>query len=273
MLTSFRALIARSFIKDLEVNNVSFKELYEKLYFHEIESREHLNGRLQTPLAIIMSIIAILAFMLQNLNKDIWSLGSLIFYVFFFGSVLSIGISIYFFVRSWYGNTYSFLPSAAETESYRKELINTYQSYPSGKSLAESYFDEYVLNCYISCSSINTACNDERSISLHKTNTFIIITGVTAFLAFLLFYSFGLDKANIEKVLSVKVVNEVKTNTFDIEKIKPVVNISIQVPNKYEISHANGEINEQSKTTAANSTATAINSTATATKPSDSKAD
>lgn len=251
------------------MNNVSFKELYEKLYFHEIESREHLNGRLQTPLAIIMSIIAILAFMLQNLNKDIWSLGSLMFYIFFFASVLSIGISIYYFVKSWYGNTYSFIPSAAETENYRKLLVDTYKSYPEGQKLSESYFEEYVLNCYVNCSSINTACNDQRSISLHKTNTYIIITGITAFLAFLMFYIFELDKANIDKVLSVKVVNEVNTNTFDIEKIKPV-NISIQSPDKYEITHSNGEVNEQSKTAAAQSTEN-ITPTA-ATEPTHSKA-
>lgn len=258
-------LLLSRFRKDSELNNVSFKELYEKLYFHEIESREHLNGRLQTPLGIIMSIIAILAFMLQNLNKDVWSLGSLIFYIFFFGSVLSIGISIYFFVRSWYGNTYSFIPSAGETEAYRKILIDTYKPYPDGKNIAESYFDEYVLNCYINCSSINTACNDERSINLHKTNTFIIVTGISAFFAFLMFYSFELDKSKVDKILSVKLVNHTKTDTNDIEKIKPVINISIQTPDKYQITHSNGEDNEQSKATAAQSTENESTSTSTST--------
>ena len=45
-------------------------DLYEKLYFHEIEVREKLGGRLQTPMAIIVSLIGVLAFLIQNFDKE-----------------------------------------------------------------------------------------------------------------------------------------------------------------------------------------------------------
>jgi hypothetical protein len=45
-------------------------DLYEKLYFHEIDVREKLSGRLQTPMAIIFSLVGVLAYLLQNFDKD-----------------------------------------------------------------------------------------------------------------------------------------------------------------------------------------------------------
>ena len=45
-------------------------DLYEKLYFHEIEVREALGGRLQTPMAIIVSLIGVVVYLLQNFDKE-----------------------------------------------------------------------------------------------------------------------------------------------------------------------------------------------------------
>ncbi|MFZ3037397.1 MAG: hypothetical protein WA112_09030 [Rugosibacter sp.] len=45
-------------------------DLYEKLYFHEIEVREKLGGRLQTPMAIIVSLIGVLTFLIQNFDNQ-----------------------------------------------------------------------------------------------------------------------------------------------------------------------------------------------------------
>jgi hypothetical protein len=57
-------------------------DLYEKLYFHEIEVREKLGGRLQTPMAIIVSLIGVLTYLLQNFDSGHSGTATAIFFSF-----------------------------------------------------------------------------------------------------------------------------------------------------------------------------------------------
>lgn len=186
--------------------------LYEKLYFHEIDSREKLNSRLQTPLTLIVSFVGVLAFMLQNYVHQGFSMYAIAFLLLIFLSATALVCAALHFVRSWYNNTYSFLPSAHETECYRQTLINFYEPYENGEQLASDYFSDYLMDYYVRYSSANTECNDRRSIYLHKTNGALIATALIAFLAFLVFYFGGLDKANITKATEVSIVTPVTLN-------------------------------------------------------------
>lgn len=109
-------------------------DLYEKLYFHEIEVREHLGSRLQTPMAIIVSIFAVLGFLIQGFDNQQATSAAILFVVLFVASAVSLIGAIYFFIRSWYGNTYAFLPSAEDTEKYRQVLDTTYKQYKEARS-------------------------------------------------------------------------------------------------------------------------------------------
>ena len=100
-------------------------DLYEKLYFHEIEVRERLGSRLQTPLAIIVSLIGVLAYLFQNFAQDHIALNVFMFLGLLGLSTVALLVAVYFFIRSWYGHTYAFLPSADATEQYRKLLQRT----------------------------------------------------------------------------------------------------------------------------------------------------
>lgn len=184
-------------------------QLYEKLYFHEIDTREKLNSRLQTPLTLIVSFVGVLAFLLQNYGHQGFSVAAILFSVLIVLSSVALAFAAVFFVKSWYNNTYSFLPSAQLTEDYRQSLIKLYEPYENGAQLASDYFSKYVMEYYIRYSSANTECNDRRSIYLHKTNSALIVTATIAFLAFLAFFFGGLDKANIKKPTEVSVVSPV----------------------------------------------------------------
>jgi hypothetical protein len=184
--------------------------LYEKLYFHEIDSREKLNSRLQMPLALIVSFIGALAFMLQNFECEKFSGLSIIFLILLAGSTLCLVRAIWFFIRSWYGNTYSFLPSAKDTEQYHSTLVEMYKQYARGDQLAKSHFEDYIRRYYIDCSSANTECNDRRSVYVHKTNSALIATAVVAFLAFFTFYLGNFDKSRVKKPTEVTIVTPVE---------------------------------------------------------------
>ncbi len=197
-------------------------ELYEKLYFHEIEAREHLSARVQVPLAITVSLIGVLAFMLMNFDQELCGLPAFIFLFFLVLSAAALIVAIFFLIKSWWNHEYSFLPSAAETEKYRQTLINTYTPYDNGNDLTEEYLNNYLCNYFIECSTINTHCNDKRSIYLHKANGALIITVLLAAVAFLFFYVGGLDKNQHSKPMEVSIVQpiEVKEASMPDDKKK-----------------------------------------------------
>lgn len=184
-------------------------DLYEKLYFHEIEVREKLGGRLQTPMAIIVSLIGVLTYLLQNFDKDHTGTATATFLFLFALSSATFVTAVYFFVRSWYGNTYAFLPSAEATEEYRQLLQKTYEQYKDGDSLAETYLNDYLCTKYIACATQNTQCNDLRSLNLHKTNGTLIVSTVLFAVTFLVFFMGDLDRIKTSKPTEVVIVKPV----------------------------------------------------------------
>ena len=184
-------------------------QLYEKLYFHEIDAREKLNSRLQTPLTLIVSLIGALAFLVQNYAHRPDSVWAVFFVCFAGGAAFALMMATYFFVKSWHGTSYFFLPSASETESYRKALVEHYAPYETDGELSSEAFSDYVMDYYVKYSSKNTDANDVRSIYIHKTNAAIIATAAAAFLAFLVFYFGNFDKAKIIKPTEISVVRPV----------------------------------------------------------------
>lgn len=185
-------------------------DLYEKLYFHEIEVRESLGGRLQTPMAIIVSLTGVLAYLLQNFDKDHGGKSTVMFLVLLVLSAITLIAAVYFFVRSWYGNTYAFLPSAESTEQYRQLLEKTYEQYKDGDTLSETYLNDYLCTKYIACATQNTQCNDQRSLNIHKTNGTLIIATILVAVAFLIFFLEDLDKTNASKPTEVVIVKPVE---------------------------------------------------------------
>lgn len=195
--------------------------LYEKLYFHEIEVREKLGGRLQTPMAIIVSLIGVLAYLLQNFDKDHAGAARSTFLFLFGLTTLTLVAAVYLFVRSWWGHAYAFLPSAGATEEYRLLLQRTYEQYKDGDSLAETYLNDYLCTKYIACATQNTKCNDLRSISLHKTNGILIISTVLVAVTFLVYFMGDLDKAKTGKPTEVVIVKPVDVNGAIMNDKKP----------------------------------------------------
>jgi hypothetical protein len=169
-------------------------QLYEKLYFHEIDAREKLNSRLQIPLTLIISFVGLLAFLLQNYKHHGFSAPMFFFFVLIVVSYVALALATFFFIKSWWNHTYSFLPSAQVTEDYRLALIEYYENHENNMQLVSEYFSDYLMTHYIRCSSANTARNDLRSVNLHKTNGTLIVTAIIAFVAFLFFFFGNLDK-------------------------------------------------------------------------------
>lgn len=207
-------------------------DLYEKLYFHEIEVREKLSGRLHTPMAIIVSLIGVITYLLQNFDKDHAATATVAFLLLTSLSSVTLITAIYFFVRSWYGNTYAFLPSAEATEEYWQLLQKTYEQYKDGNSLAETYLNDYLCTKYISCATQNTQCNDLRSLYLHKTNGSLIVATVLIAVTFVVFFIGDLDRTKARKPTEVVIVKpvDVKGVIMNDKKAEPPKEVNTPPP-------------------------------------------
>ncbi len=169
-------------------------ELYEKLYFHEVEVREKISSRLQIPLALLLSFTSVFAFLMKGIAFENNSLWNISFGIIFAISLIIFIVSVTYFVRAFYGHTYEFIPSALDTENYHDKLIETYKNYDECEELVNKYFNKYIFGYYNECSSFNTIVNDKRSKYLHKCNTYLILTVIPLSIAFLIFILSGIEK-------------------------------------------------------------------------------
>jgi hypothetical protein len=187
------------------MTEADLRSLYEKLYFHEVESRESINSRLQTPLTILVAIIGVVAFLLQNYEYESFVLNAphVLFAFFVSLSVFCLGCATYYFSRSWYDNEYHFLPASSVTADYRRKLVETYSEFENGEELVEKYLGEYIYRSYIDYAAWNTNVNDARSAYIHRCNGAIIVTVILLFCGFLGFYFGGLDKNKLKKAQEV----------------------------------------------------------------------
>jgi hypothetical protein len=185
-------------------------ELYEKLYFHEVDSREKIAGRLQIPLAILLSITSIFAIFLKGADFTNYSGWNITFFALVAISLIFYVTSACYFIRSFYGHSYEFIPSAVSSEKYRQKLITTYSKYSDCDALVEKYFKDYLFKYYSECATQNTEANDQRSEFLHKCNTYFVINLIPLILAFVIFTFASLDKNGTEKSYKVIIERPIK---------------------------------------------------------------
>lgn len=195
--------------------------LYEKLYYHEIEARDKLNSRLQIPLAILVAILGFLGFMLQNLSRDAEGVAIVGFWLLYSLASVSTAFAIFFFSKSWFGHTDKLLPTAKQSEAYRNELIQFYSEYEDKDDLVKEGMRNYLYNYYVEFSSINTINNDSRAYNLYKMTVALTVTTVLSFTAFFLYQLNGLDKNNHLKPLQVEILKLQTQETLQMTANKP----------------------------------------------------
>ena len=170
------------------MNRGELQGFYKELYFHEIEMRKDFNGRLQLPVAILVTLFGYWGYMLKGLSGPS---STFLFALFLLMYIIVISLTIIataYFVRSWHGHEYVYLPSALDIDDYRIRLHETYNERNDCDLLVAKYMDEFIGSSLIECSSINSNTNDRRASFLHRTNFCIILSGGLAFLAFIPFY-------------------------------------------------------------------------------------
>ncbi|MCD9493374.1 hypothetical protein [Photobacterium carnosum] len=185
------------------MNKKNLNDLYEKMYFHEMEVREKLVGRVQINFALIATGFAIISYMVRMLDfeQNRWII------VFFILSILiSLVLSIFcirYLVKAFWGNEYEGMSTALEIDTYRRELLEyaektkTYNSqYPKEAQPevnVDQYISDFVYNKFRDCSSYNTIVNDRRSKYVHESFGWLLYSSIAFLIAGSLFVIGNLD--------------------------------------------------------------------------------
>lgn len=198
--------------------------LYEKQYFHELEAREKILNRLQIPLAIIVSYASFYGYIAKGieLSSGFWNI---LAYTLLLVSFFLFVLTLYNFVQAFFNHTYELIPTAVETEDYRKVLVDHYQGYPESDRLAEDAFDNQLYKYYAECATANTNINDKRSSFTHNSNKWLICNLPFLFLIFLIFSFSGVDKNSKEKEYAVKILNSIELERINSPiETRPITN-------------------------------------------------
>lgn len=169
---------------------------YEKLYFHELESREKLISRLQFTLAFLTGLVGAWVFMLARLdfNFNASMMGLAVFFVAYVIVSVLLFFSSWYFVAAVWGHAYECLPSAVEIENYRLELHATYKDVPQGQSIAEDYFREFLCRYNRECSTANSSVNELRYRHLYTSTGLAVYSLLPMVVAGFVFIIAGLGK-------------------------------------------------------------------------------
>jgi hypothetical protein len=221
----------------------SLFNLYEKIYFHEIEVREKLTGRLQLPLAILVGELGLIGYMLNNKAEVSFSYYVCTFWSFYILSCVSVLVAIYFFIRSWYGYEYSFIPSPSAMDGYRCQLIEFYKDDEEKDTLVKNALKDFLYDYYAKCSSKNTDNNDKRSILLHRTSTFLIASVMLLFFSFIPFYFGNFDKSKRPQAVLISAPIELAESKAFIQQSVDFLNKKIKTLKTKEIEDGNNKTN------------------------------
>ncbi|MBT9462145.1 MAG: hypothetical protein IV084_10875 [Rugosibacter sp.] len=181
------------------MNQDQLFQLYEKLYFHELDRREKLSARLNIPLVVLVAIIGFLSFMLNNAPRDIEATARILFWVFFVAACVATAMGVWFFKASWFGHTDKLLPTANETENYRQTLIKLYEEFEERDELVQAALKAYFYDYYMKFSSENTTNNDARAYHLYLATYAITVAVLLAFIAFIPYFLSKYEGAKNDK--------------------------------------------------------------------------
>lgn len=258
-------------------------QLYEKLYFHELEIREKINNRVQLTLAILVTFSSIIAYMARMLDTSANIFISAAFVLALAIACILVFMSAMSTTNAFKQGLYKGLPSAVLIEEYRKQSekyeieINDFNKSCSNNEKIDNDFTakaemkNFLYDYFAKWSSHNTEVNDYRGNSIQEATQFLIWAALPLFFSSILFIGFDLDASSPRKNLRIEDTNvreeiaELKktiNNRFDTTFIKPddIANVSstkhLNEPKPTNSQHqeTGGHIDDRAEKTTAKTT-------------------
>jgi hypothetical protein len=186
-------------------------EFYEKLYFHELATREQMHSRVQIPITLLTATIGALGFMGQNIESDLKNFWIVSFY-------LAVSVAAAFIIasgaycgRSAWGHFYWTTSLAKQWNAFHDECITTYSSLPTPQrdELIHDALRNTIQKKYIECASHNAEINEVRAEDYSNAIYWLFFAVGFTSIAFLIYYFGSLDKSLYSKPSEIKIVSSV----------------------------------------------------------------
>lgn len=190
------------------LNNQELFKFYESQYHFEAERRDKVDSRLQIPFAVMVTVIGLQGFMLQNISFNIDGMGGIIFWLLFSGSLVSVCIALFFFRYAWFGHEDKLIPTPITLEDYRASLQKYYTDEENSEKKTEERLKNTVLNYYIEFASANANNNDKRAFNIYRTTVSLTVAVIFAFLSYIPFHINKNDTPLDDKTYNVRLMNQ-----------------------------------------------------------------
>jgi len=233
---------------------INKNNMLSQLYYHELESRDRIFGRLQLNFAIYASVIALLAYMVRMVDYSSSCVALTIFFIGLSIAVLLLIWSIYLTIVALTGFEYKTFPKTTDLISYaddvekHAEAMKAYNSkYNQNIEIpdSEKKLDRYVSKAYSKCIDHNYAINEFRRKAIRKSVWGMVLASIPIVISSIAFVFYDLDASSPRKVSTsfneeMPLVNAIKSIH------RGVSNLPTTKQNKEALVMPNNESGQQS---------------------------
>lgn len=154
---------------------MDLRDFAEKQYFYELGRKDTLTGAVTIPIAVLTVVAAVIGHFLESIRlRTTPDQIALILFTTF--SVLSMLITIYYIIKSYYNHPYRYIPTTREALEYHLELKKYYAATHIDDNESEVDFQQWLAERYAISAHENSTRNDRRSYYLHIANGALIAT-------------------------------------------------------------------------------------------------
>lgn len=180
---------------------------YEKQYYHEIETKQKIDLRLQTIIVFTFAWLNLATYTLQVIDYENNKIVSLIF----FNLMVIFGVFILFSLKhsifSFYGSTYQYIESPSVFNDYYNETNEYYTKYENDEQYADKELKSFIQEKIIQTTDHNTRLNDRRSKNAFEAVRWLVFSFIPFSIAFSIFTFFRLDLTHPTKPILIEEKN------------------------------------------------------------------
>ena len=211
--------------------------LFKETYKAELDRSEKLDSQINLPTIIVTVFLGASAFYLEHRPESPWSLAIVTFYLLMALYFSSVGLTIFFMLKSYTRYSYALIPAPDRVELRSQELRGFYARYhgeddPAIEGDVKKDIQKEMIDFYQQAATANRTNNVTRAAWLFYTTVGIVTSLVLLMLSRLAFYYN--DKPKPQKVRIVSTKDE--PSEIDVKGVVPpfVRKVEVIEPQKKE---------------------------------------
>ena len=162
-------------------------DFYREIHEKEFRRKDSLAQRASVIITGLTTLGGFLAFVIVN-YKQSGNAISVFFQFLAAVSLIALGTSAYYLIRSYYVPTLNDIAKPIEWINYWKELLVKYKNSQGTFASADEEFSDYLINLYATIAGENIDANDKRGERLVRSNFALLSAFALVVLTSLVFY-------------------------------------------------------------------------------------